>query len=461
MAVRYRHHGICLVRSTTDPGDLDIPHDLDLSDSGAVEAAGRAWLAKTWARGDIREAVAVASPDLAARVAQLVAPGYAGTRDLRRPVVSLASYLLRWQRRVTPFGLFAGILPACTGPASAVLGPGYRAVARPAPEWIAGVASALERDAALRDQITVMANALSAVRDGRLLLALRDAPAARTAGPEREASVRWSWPVQAAMQLAAAPIPLGVLTDALTARFPSAPPGAIRELLDGLAAQGFLNSSARPPLTAEDPLKFLRDTLHAAGAGQIPGTAAVLRKLEEISGLLDAHSKCARPADAIVIRSAVSARMTALAPCSNPPLEIDVRLDGKISLPAAVLDEAAAAADVLLRLTTRPFGAMSWVEYQAKFSNGTALARWYLSGNRTEPMRTLAPPVPSQRTAERRPFPVASGGAAGQPPRQCTSPEPEPLRPPAVIRSVLDRRAPFTGGRVAQVGPRGHNDRRR
>ena len=64
MAVRFRHHGVCLVRSTTDPGDLDLPHDLDLSDLEAVEAEGRAWLAKTWARGEVRESIALASPDL-------------------------------------------------------------------------------------------------------------------------------------------------------------------------------------------------------------------------------------------------------------------------------------------------------------------------------------------------------------------------------------------------------------
>jgi thiopeptide-type bacteriocin biosynthesis protein len=365
MAVRYRHHGVCLVRSTTDPGDLDLPRDLDLSDPEAVETEGRAWLARTWARGDVREAIAVSSPDLAARVAQLLArTENASTRDLRRAVVSLASYLLRWQRRVTPFGLFAGVLPAGTGPASALLGSGYRTVARSAPEWIAGLADVLERDPALRSQLTVTANALSAVRDGRLVLARREPPAARTAGPKSEASVRWTRPVQAAMQLAAAPVPLGVLADALTARFPAAPPKTIRELLDGLAAEGFLSTSLQPPLTAEDPLEFLRE----ASAGQdVPGTAAALRELEEIIRLVAAHNACPGPADAAVIRSAVSARMMALAPCTGSPLEVDVRLEGKVTLPAAVLDEAAAAAGVLLRLTTRPFGAMSWVEYQARF----------------------------------------------------------------------------------------------
>ncbi len=60
--------------------------------------------------------------------------------------------------------------------------------------------------------------------------------------------------------MAAAPVPLGALADAMTARFPSAPPEAIRELLDGLAAEGFLSTSTQPPLTATDPL--LRTLLH-------------------------------------------------------------------------------------------------------------------------------------------------------------------------------------------------------
>ena len=47
MAVRYRHHRVCLVRSTTDPGDLDLPDDIDLSDPEAVDTEGKSWLART------------------------------------------------------------------------------------------------------------------------------------------------------------------------------------------------------------------------------------------------------------------------------------------------------------------------------------------------------------------------------------------------------------------------------
>ena len=101
--------------------------------------------------------------------------------------------------------------------------------------------------------------------------------------------------VRAVMQFAAAPVPLGLLAGALTTRFPSAPPEAIRDLLDGLTAEGFLVTSAQPPLTAGDPLESPRDALRAAGAGQVPRTAEVLRELDEISALMVAHNTCTRP----------------------------------------------------------------------------------------------------------------------------------------------------------------------
>jgi thiopeptide-type bacteriocin biosynthesis protein len=368
MADRYRHHGIALVRSTTDPGDLDVPADLNLDVPEAVQAEGRAWLAKTWAREEVRQAVAAASPVLAARVTWLLAsPGHTSTRDTRRVIISLASYLLRWQRRVTPFGLFAGVLPATAGPARAVIGTAHQAVARPAPQWISALARQLSRDPELREQLSVTANALSAVRDGRLILACRGTPEARTPGPAREASVRWTRPVQAAMEVSASSVSLGVLAERLAARFPAATSQAIRGLLDQLAGEGFLSTSLHPPQTADDPLGFLLARLRAASEGQARGIAPVLRELDEISAHISGHNTCTSPADAARLRTAISARMTALSPCSGPALAVDIRLDGTVTLPSQVLDEAAAAAGVLLRLTTRPFGLVSWVEYQAKF----------------------------------------------------------------------------------------------
>ncbi|MGP3965353.1 lantibiotic dehydratase [Nonomuraea sp. 3N208] len=51
----------------------------------------------------------------------------------------------------------------------------------------------------------------------------------------------------------------------------------------------------------------------------------------------------------------------------NDVLAADTAVDGRISLPRTVLDEAAAAASVLLRLTTRPFGPEVWRDFHLAF----------------------------------------------------------------------------------------------
>lgn len=233
MTARYLHCGIVLVRSTTDPGDLDLPPDLDFTDPDTVEREGRAWLAKAWAREEVREALTVASPDLGARIGQILAAGQQpGTRDLRRGIMATASYLLRWQRRVTPFGLFAGIIPAAAGPAAARIGTAHRVVARADADWITALAQALEQNPAVRQHLTVVADNTGIVRDGRLIVARRAGPGSRAAGQACEASVRWTRPVQAAMEMAGSPVGFAELAARLAARFPAVAPDRVRALLD-------------------------------------------------------------------------------------------------------------------------------------------------------------------------------------------------------------------------------------
>lgn len=369
MAARYRHHSVVLLRSTTDPGDLDLPRDLDLADLGAVETEGGAWLTKTWSRDDVRAAVTAASSDLAAWVNSVVSgPGQGTARDLRRAALSLASYLLRWQRRVTPFGLFAGVAPAHVGPARATIGGAHRVIARPDAEWIATLARQLARTPALRDRLTVTANSTATFRDGRLILARRAPLDARKPGPLRETSIRAADPVRAAIDLARTPVSIAGLAAALTERFSRAAPDRVRALLDQLLDEEFLLTDLHPPMTAGDPLEYLCAALRAAaGAGGVPQVAPVLGELADIACILATHNDCANPSDATALRAAAGTRMATLTPAMDRPLALDTRLDADVTIPDAVLNEATAAAEALLRLTTWPFGAMVWLEYQARF----------------------------------------------------------------------------------------------
>ncbi|MER6176523.1 lantibiotic dehydratase [Streptosporangium sp. NPDC001681] len=370
---RYQHTGLVVVRATTDPGDLEPPAHLEMSDPAAIEREGRTWLAKVWSRDEVREALRMASPVLGARLDQLLhtapdgRPDLVVADDLRRAFVSTASYLLRWQRRTTPFGLFAGIVAAQLGPAAAKVGDGHRALVRADAEWLTMLIDQIEQHPGLRPRLTVVADSAGIVRDGRFIVAGRAVLGTRTPGPLREISVRHTRPVQAALAVAATPIRFDALAARLTAHFPAMAPGKIHALLHTLVDQGILITSLRPPMTAVDGLTHLISALRVAGTEQLVGIAALLRHLEEISEQLARHNRCDDPRQAAAIRASATARMSTLTPGTGHVLAADVRLDGRIAIPERVLAEAALASSVLLRLTTQPFGAAAWLDYHARF----------------------------------------------------------------------------------------------
>ncbi|MBP2323798.1 thiopeptide-type bacteriocin biosynthesis protein [Kibdelosporangium banguiense] len=366
---RYQHTGLVLARVTTDPGDLVPPTHLNPADPAVVEREGRAWLAKVWARSEVRDALVLASPVLGARLDQILNDGTAPytAKELRRAVVSVASYVLRWQRRTTPFGLFAGVGVAAIGPAMADVGTRHRAVARADAEWLTTLIDQLERHPDLRPRLTVVVDDARTVRDGRVIVHRRAEVGASTPGPLRESSVRLTRPVRFVLTAAGSPIRFDTLADQMTARFPSASPDKIHALLHGLVDAGVLITSLRPPMTSVDALSHLIRALRAAGADALDDVAAHLHDLDAISADLARHNHTSDPEQAREIRAALATRMAALVPGASHKLAADVRIDATIALPERVLDEAARAASVLLRTTTQPFGSAAWLDYHARF----------------------------------------------------------------------------------------------
>ncbi len=369
---RYQHSGFIQVRATTDPGGLDLPAPLDLSDLAAVAQEGRAWLAKVWARPEIPEALRLASTDLCAGVDQILddkAMRHPGT-EVRRALTAVASYLLRWQRRATPFGMFAGIGTAALGPARAEMGPRHQPVARADAEWVTVLVDQLERHPRLRGRLTVVADSARIVRDGRVIVHRRAEVGAAVPGSLRESSVRLTRPVRSVLAAAGDPIRLDTLADQMAARFPSAPPDKIRSLVHGLVDAGLLVTSLRPPMTAVDALAHLTSALHTADLEDLEDLADVstlVRELDGVRAMLVSHNNAADPEQAAEMRRAVTARMIALAPGPGQVLAVDTRLDARIAVPERVLTEAALAASVLLRVTCQPFGSTAWLDYHARF----------------------------------------------------------------------------------------------
>jgi len=359
---RYQPVGPVLVRASTAGVTVDNP--LPPDPGGGADRL--TWLGTVWSGAELRDAITLASPDLACRVDQLLAEDHPDRRGVRRAVVATASYLRRWHRRATPFGLFAGVTTATLGPAGARIGDGHTAVARVDAEWLARIVDRLEQDHGLRRTLRVVANSGGFVRDGRFIVAARPEPGQRALGPARETSTRYTRPVRMALAHAAAPVRFDELVTHISDQLPQSAARTIETMLHALIDGQMLITSLRPPMTAVDGLAHVISALAVADVTGLPEVVALTGRLRDIHDQLRRHDAAADRRQQAGIRCEVGVAMAAILPDSEPPLAVDVRLDAAISVPRPVLDEAAHAAGVLLRLSTQPFGSHAWLDYHAR-----------------------------------------------------------------------------------------------
>jgi lantibiotic biosynthesis protein len=364
----YQPVGPVLVRASTHPGAPDVAPLPDLTDPATTVQQGLSWLAGQWSRPELREAVTMASPSLAARVQQLLGaeperPGKAAT--VRRAVLATAAYLLRWQRRTTPFGMFAGATSAAVAPAAMRIGDEHQVLARADADWLTRTVDRLEQLHSLRHMLLVVVNNAGFVRDGRLIVPGRPQPGEHTPGPLRETSTRYTRPVQMALAHAAQPVRFERLAAQLAARLPQVAIHKIEAMLHALVDGHFLITNLRPPMTTVNGLghvaETLRDCLHLSDVAVLAG------QLADVHAQLARHNLVHGRRQQAAIRSAVAEDMATIVPTGGYPLAIDVRLDAEISIPPRVLQEAARAAGVLLRLTSQPFGSAAWLDYHTRF----------------------------------------------------------------------------------------------
>ncbi|MFD0854022.1 lantibiotic dehydratase, partial [Actinomadura adrarensis] len=245
---------------------------------------------------------------------------------------------MRWERRTTPFGTFAGITTATLGPAAAAkFGTGHRVIISPDAEWLTSLIDRIERNHTVRRRLTVVADNSGVIRDGRFIIARRAELGARSPGPLREASVRLTAPIRHVLNLAATPQRFDVLAEHLCQRFPDAGADRVHRLLHGLIDGGFLITGLRPASTVPDPLHHLIQTLHAAGVHNLtePEVTGMLDRLEDIHASIVQHNTTAAPAPAL--RTQIVGRMRELATVTGPALAVDLQLNAHITLPEPVL----------------------------------------------------------------------------------------------------------------------------
>ncbi|HEX5402310.1 MAG TPA: lantibiotic dehydratase [Pseudonocardiaceae bacterium] len=325
-----------VLRLATQSSDLDEHRWPDLS--GDHLPQWRDWLVRTWADEPFARAVAGASPDLARRVIAVCAGREQRPRQARGAVVSLLRYRLRATSRATPFGLFAGVAPTQFGPTTTVrIGEHHRAVSRVDAVWLSELVSEMERCPGLAGRLPVVLNNTATVRDGRLVIGLRQhpSPAAERTDPA-EVSVRHTRAVVLVVHAARTPIGLAELADRIAVEFPDTPVPAITAMLVQLVEQRILLTGLRPPMTATDPLAHVLAVLAEVRAEDVPAAASPLSRLRERSGVGLANG-------------------------------VDLRADAEVVLPRSVATEIAGAASVLAALTPHPFGTPVWRDYHARF----------------------------------------------------------------------------------------------
>lgn len=404
-----------VVRSAAHSSTMDSAPWPDLTGETSQHVTQwRNWIKQVWAAEEIAAAVEVASPALAHRVHEICAGREQRARHVRGAVVSLARYLLRATSRATPFGLFAGVAPVRFGAGMVVRhGEHHRAAARIDSVWLATVITSLEECPPLRTRLPVVLNNVWSLRDGRLVVGLRQEPAtvSRRAEPA-EVSVRHTHAIEIVVQAARSPIRIGDLLGKLVAAFPGTPESVIGQMLGQLLAQHVLISSLRPPMTATNPLAHVIAELAAAGAEEMPQVAPLVETLRTIHTELSRHDSAAAPTAARDLRTAVARSMTAVAAADRQLLTVDLKVDLDVVLPEAVIREAERAANALMRLTPHISGTPAWRDYHARFLDrygigaavplseivkpGTGLG--FPAGYRDSPLEPPAPPLSERDT---------------------------------------------------------------
>ncbi|MFJ6382761.1 lantibiotic dehydratase [Kitasatospora sp. NPDC092039] len=333
----YRAADAALVRAVARP-DVPVPAWPDLSATGPAGTLQQAqWLRALWADERLAQALELASPTLADRVARLLGNLQPSPREVRRAAISTARYLLRAAGRATPFGRFAGVQAASFGPSCDVRwGDGHHVVTSISESLLAQTVGLLERCPAVLALLDVRANNAVQVRGERLVVPHRPVPRADGSTAAAETTLRHTRPVSFALAAARVPLRFRDLAEHVHTEFPAASAEQVTGILSELVAQRVLITNLHAPATDPAPLGHLLTVLSKISADHLPEAAEILT---------DLRTAASRP----------------------PVAAVDLRLDADLVVPHSVADEAARAAHLLARLSSSPNGTAAWRAYHQRF----------------------------------------------------------------------------------------------
>jgi thiopeptide-type bacteriocin biosynthesis protein len=398
-AVSYRWQGPAMLRASTSSGLADLPRALNLDDVVVT----RMWLGRRWQQDGFRDALRAATPGLAEAVEAVVGGRETRPRQVRRTALSTISYLLRWQNRPTPLGLFAGTAALAVGDtARAQWHDKHRVLLRADAEWVTDVIGRLHSSPELLGRLPLVANNTVRERGDRLVAGGAPADAYAPHMAPIEISVCNTRPVAAAVNAAREPITYDDLSAHLHTLFPRAANDQIDRLLRDLVSQGILLSSLWAPMITLDAFGHLCAELERVHANTVPDVRDLITELYDIRDEIAAH----QPASAAPALYRVVPKMCAISAATPTPLIIDTGLDCDVQVPTAVVDDVQAAVTALYRTTPQPYGYQHWRDYHRRFrarygvgahvpiaelisDSGLGLPAGYLGSERVRPPKQL------------------------------------------------------------------------
>lgn len=309
------------------------------------EAAAIEFLAAVDGDPVLRELLAVSSAPLAQALARIAAGESVKPARLRGAVLSTLGYLARARYRSTPFGLLAGVAPiSFAGETKVRLGRQHQRRALPDRQWLSALVRGWESDPVVLRTLRVVVNNLCLVRGERLVVPRyrSDNPDDELSEKDLEYSARLSGAVRAVIGAARRPVRYTDLVAKLMSRFEQPDSVGIERMIGHLVARRFLVTDLEPPINAPDPLGHVHQKLaavpgntHAEPLGAI--RTALHRYPTAPMGQAGAHWQQATD----TMRTMRDARSL---------VQVDLRFDADIVLPATIRHELARAATVAWRL---------------------------------------------------------------------------------------------------------------
>jgi thiopeptide-type bacteriocin biosynthesis protein len=221
---------------------------------------------------------------------------------------------------------------------------------------VADVVGRLESNPALLPCLTIQANELAFVRDGRLVLDHRPDGGNPRHPNLTEVSVALTEPVRYVLTAAHKPVRFADLAQTVVDAFPGAQPADAEGMIAALIERGFLVTSMRPSAAAANPVAHI--------TAQLDGSAP-LPLVTEMRDLAEQFK--ARPALAAGASwRELAGRMRTIQP-HDRPVGVDTLADVDLTIPAPVIEEAERAANLLIRVAPEPDGRSEWRDYHSRF----------------------------------------------------------------------------------------------